>query len=91
MTSKAERNSPKTHSHRKESERISAEVARKAQSVFVFLPANGVELFLPTQVVREYLVVATRPEKINGLGLAIEDAVESHQYVEEHLRHFTSI
>jgi predicted nucleic acid-binding protein len=49
----------------------------KAQSVFAFLPANGVELFLPTQVVREYLVVATRPEKNNGLGLAIEDAVEN--------------
>ena len=49
----------------------------KAQSVFAFLPANGVELFLPTQVVREYLVVATRPEKTNGLGLAIEDAAEN--------------
>ena len=49
----------------------------KAQSVFAFLPANGVDLFLATQVIREYLVVSTRPEKNNGLGLSIEDAVDN--------------
>jgi predicted nucleic acid-binding protein len=49
----------------------------KAQSVFAFLPANGADLFLATQVIREYLVVATRPEMNNGLGLAIREAVDN--------------
>lgn len=45
----------------------------KAQSVF--LPSRGVHLVLGTQVIREYLVVATRPQRNNGLGLTTADAL----------------
>jgi predicted nucleic acid-binding protein len=37
-------------------------------------PAAGVELCLSGQVVREYLVVATRPIDVNGLGLRLSQA-----------------
>lgn len=49
----------------------------KALGVFVLLPQRGVDLLLTTQVIREYLVVATRLEKNNGLGLSVEDAVNN--------------
>ena len=39
------------------------------------LPPQGITLILATQVIREYLVVATRPEKNNGLALSLEDAM----------------
>ena len=29
------------------------------------------------QIIREYLVVATRPVEVNGLGLAVEDALKN--------------
>jgi predicted nucleic acid-binding protein len=32
-------------------------------------------LVFPAQVVREYLVVATRPVEVNGLGLSVQDAL----------------
>jgi predicted nucleic acid-binding protein len=32
-------------------------------------------LVMPAQVVREYLVVATRPVEVNGLGLSLSDAL----------------
>lgn len=38
-------------------------------------PAAGTVLYLSGQVLREYLVVATRPVSANGLGLSISDAV----------------
>ena len=38
-------------------------------------PANGRELFASGQVLREWLVVATRPIEVNGLGLSLEDAL----------------
>ncbi|MDR1293507.1 MAG: PIN domain-containing protein [Bifidobacteriaceae bacterium] len=38
-------------------------------------PAGGVALYTTTQVLREFLVVATRPASANGLGLAPPDAL----------------
>jgi predicted nucleic acid-binding protein len=38
-------------------------------------PALGVALYTTTQVLREFLVVATRPVAANGLGLALPDAI----------------
>jgi len=49
----------------------------KAIGVFSLLPQSGADLLLATQVIREYLVVASRPEKNNGLGLSIEDAANN--------------
>ena len=46
-----------------------------AFDIFRVLPATGVVLQLATQVLREYLVVATRPITKNGLGLDLEDAI----------------
>lgn len=37
----------------------------------------GVDLFLGTQVLREYLVVATRPIENNGLGMTSDHAIEN--------------
>ncbi len=43
----------------------------------VFLKAleAGVHLATCGQILREYLVVATRPMQVNGLGLSLEDAL----------------
>jgi len=49
----------------------------KALGVFSLLPQSGADLLLATQVIREYVVVATRPEKNNGLGLSMEDATNN--------------
>lgn len=38
-------------------------------------PNQGISLAVSTQVIREYLVVATRPAEVNGLGLGTEDAL----------------
>ena len=50
-----------------------------AQALAVFQTAaqSGVDLFLGTQVVREYLVVSTRPVVNNGLGMSMELALEN--------------
>lgn len=45
-----------------------------ARSVFHTLSLIKAQPILGTQVIREYLVVATRPEKHNGLGLGIQEA-----------------
>ena len=37
--------------------------------------ARGVHLAASGQILREYLVVATRPAEVNGLGLAVADAI----------------
>jgi predicted nucleic acid-binding protein len=39
-------------------------------------PARGVALYTTTQVLREFLVVATRPTAANGLGLAPPAALQ---------------
>lgn len=38
---------------------------------------SGSRLTFPAQVIREYLVVATRPAAVNGLGMAMADALEN--------------
>ncbi len=40
---------------------------------------GAVRLFVTTQIFREYLVVATRPQEVNGLGLSSTDACENIQ------------
>lgn len=49
------------------------------QSLAVFQNSlkDGVDLFLCTQVIREYLVVATRPIENNGLGMNLATALEN--------------
>jgi predicted nucleic acid-binding protein len=49
----------------------------QALGVFQSAQKAGVDLFLGTQVVREYLVVATRPVANNGLGMSMETALEN--------------
>jgi predicted nucleic acid-binding protein len=49
----------------------------QALALFLNAPQDGVDLFLGTQVVREYLVVATRPVENNGLGMSTETALEN--------------
>jgi predicted nucleic acid-binding protein len=40
-------------------------------------PNEGIVLAVTSQVLREYLVVATRPVEVNGLGLGITDALRN--------------
>ncbi|HEY5878396.1 MAG TPA: PIN domain-containing protein, partial [Nakamurella sp.] len=42
-----------------------------------YWPASGLVLYTSGQILREYLVVATRPTAVNGLGLPIADAVDN--------------
>ena len=48
----------------------------------VFAKAMEMGLHLATcgQVLREYLVVATRPVAVNGLGLSLEDSLENLEW-----------
>ena len=46
-----------------------------ARQVLNVAPARGIHLALSGQVIREYLVVATRPTEANGLGLDVKDAL----------------
>ena len=48
---------------------------RQALHVLDALPNQGVELCLNGQVIREFLVVSTRPIEVNGLGLTPQEAV----------------
>lgn len=41
--------------------------------------ARGIHLAASGQILREYLVVATRPAEVNGLGLAVADAIANLQ------------
>jgi predicted nucleic acid-binding protein len=50
---------------------------REASGLFEHGPDHGIELCLSGQVLREYLVVATRGREHNGLGLAVEDALHN--------------
>ena len=49
----------------------------KGLSVFPFAIENGIHLALSGQIIREYLVVATRLEDENGLGLSTPDALKN--------------
>ncbi|HTG32371.1 MAG TPA: PIN domain-containing protein [Thermoanaerobaculia bacterium] len=48
---------------------------RAAWTVLNDWPSQGVVLTVSSQVLREYLVVATRPVEVNGLGLGTGDAL----------------
>lgn len=52
-----------------------------AQALALFEKAahDGIDLYLGTQVIREYLVVATRPVANNGLGMTTQKALENIQ------------
>ncbi len=50
---------------------------RRALDLFQNASAAGVDLFLGTQVIREYLVVATRPVANNGLGMDTASALDN--------------
>ncbi len=49
----------------------------QALALFLNAPDDGVDLFIGTQVVREYLVVATRPVENNGLGMSPATALDN--------------
>jgi predicted nucleic acid-binding protein len=48
---------------------------REALTVLNEWPDRGVPLWVSGQILREYLVVATRPLDVNGLGLEVEAAL----------------
>lgn len=48
---------------------------RAALALFQDWPAQGTALYTSGQVLREYLVVATRPRARNGLGMEVSDAL----------------
>lgn len=48
---------------------------RAALTVLNDWPNQGFVLAVSSQILREYLVVATRPVEVNGLGLGVEDAL----------------
>lgn len=50
---------------------------RAALGVFDEWPNRGARLCVSGQVLREYLVVATREGSVNGLGLGIGDALDN--------------
>ncbi len=49
-------------------------------------PAQGVGLCASGQIFREYLVVATRPAEVNGLGLSVEAALANVAELRQRLR-----
>lgn len=51
--------------------------ARSAYARARALIERGTRLVFPAQVVREFLVVATRPVAANGLGMPLADAIEN--------------
>ena len=57
---------------------------REAQRLITESGPHGLHLAASGQILREYLVVATRPREANGLGLKVGDAVAN---VNEFLRH----
>jgi len=48
-----------------------------ARTLFTEALAAGVHLCITGQIIREYLVVATRPVEVNGLGLASTDSIHN--------------
>ena len=57
-----------------------------ALEVFDVWPDRGLRLCTSGQVLREYLVVATRPAEVNGLGLSLEDALVNASRIGERLQ-----
>lgn len=46
---------------------------------------SGIHLLISGQIVREYLVVATRPSEQNGLGLSPRHALENIERITHHI------
>jgi len=46
-------------------------------------PAGGIHLFVSGQILREYLVVATRPMDQNGLGMTPREALDNIERIAE--------
>lgn len=67
---------------------IATAPGRKAHQKALALVSRGDRLFLSSQIVREYLVVATRPTDQNGLGLSLEAALDN---VSEFLKRTTRL
>ena len=59
---------------------------RQALSVLNDWPNRGVRLCLSGQILREYLVVATRPPAHNGLGLSVQDALANASALVDRVR-----
>ncbi|MFC5381813.1 type II toxin-antitoxin system VapC family toxin [Aquipuribacter nitratireducens] len=57
-----------------------------ADAVLRRWPADGVSLYVSGQVLREYVVVATRPIAVNGLGLDPSDVVANVRALRSALR-----
>jgi hypothetical protein len=49
-------------------------------------PNDGIDICTSGQVLREYLVVATRGLEVNGLGLSIADALANRDRIEARTR-----
>jgi predicted nucleic acid-binding protein len=58
----------------------------RAMSALVDWPAGGATLYTSGQILREYIAVAARPEKSNGLGMPVETAVANVRVLRERLR-----
>ena len=56
---------------------------RQALHVLNALPTQGTELCLSGQIVREFLVVCTRPVDVNGLGLSPRLAIRNVEAIIE--------
>ena len=50
---------------------------REAIRVLEEWPKRKIPLWVSAQILREYLVVATRPAEVNGLGLGPDEALEN--------------
>lgn len=46
-----------------------------AKTIVAEARRRGFSLFVSGQILREYLVVATRPQDVNGLGMTVADAI----------------
>jgi predicted nucleic acid-binding protein len=57
----------------------------EARKLFLQAISAGVHLCVSGQIIREYLVVATRPVEVNGLGLAVADAIHNIETFKRHL------
>ncbi len=59
---------------------------RVALTVLDEWPQQGTPLWVSGQILREYLVVATRPPEVNGLGLEVETALANIAMLRSRLR-----
>lgn len=64
---------------------------RQALTVLANWPNQGIPLWVSAQAFREYLVVATRPTDVNGLGLEVEDALANVVQLRRRLRLLMSV